>query len=91
MISKIIEEVCQQYNIPYKSKHRIKNLPDKDIHSLVEIYFSLMKNIKLLALIENNHPSIKGFKDTIQQAVIQLEKIDHKVLKEALILSKGRK
>ena len=89
-IGNIIQDVCDKLKIPYHSNNLLANLDKDDVDVLTESYIRLKEIMGNLYEIENNHPTVINFKKIIAKAINVLDMIDHKLLNEAIELSRDK-
>lgn len=82
-IPSIINEVCQELGINYRSKYDTGDLTEQDIKKLIDIYFQLQKVSVDLVEIEEKHNIINEVKKDMINAVSKLESISHLLFADA--------
>ena len=80
-ISYIIENICEKYNIPYKSKNPHYNIATKDAEKIGQIYLKLKEIIGILIDIEERHNL--GLKEKFEVIIKELDTTDHDLIKLA--------
>ena len=79
MISRIIQETCDKFEIPYKSRY---SLNVDDIQTILECYSELNLILRKLSWIENKHTDILAFKETMHNAIEGVKDIKIKLENE---------
>jgi hypothetical protein len=87
-ISAIINETCQKFGIDYTSKYINGKDWKKDVNKLSNIYLTIKTIIGDLTEIENKYVGINGLSHIFEEDIKKLEKIDHDLMVEAILLSK---
>jgi uncharacterized protein YlbG (UPF0298 family) len=85
-ISYIIENICEKYNIPYKSNNPHYNIMFKDAEKIGEIYRQLKEIIGNIVEIEERHNL--GLKEKFENIIKELDNTDHALIKLAKELQK---
>ena len=83
-ISRIIQEICDEQNVDYKSQHLLDNINGSDIVALKRVYRKLESIKGDLKDIENRHLSVSDFKNAIDEAITLLGKIEHDDIQRAI-------
>ncbi|MHA1470631.1 MAG: hypothetical protein ACTSSP_08750 [Candidatus Asgardarchaeia archaeon] len=89
-ISSIITEVCRNLGIHYKSKF-LEESRNNSVDRLSKIYLQLKEIIGELSEIEENNRDINGVVCIFENAIKQLEEIDHEIIQEAILISQKQK
>ena len=85
-ISYIIENICEKYNIPYKSNNPNYNITIKDAEKIGEIYQQLKEIIGIIIDIEERHKL--GLKEKFELIINELDNTDHALIRLAKEIQK---
>lgn len=89
-ISAIISEATHKFGIDYHSKYLKKEIENNNIVKLSEVYVNLKIMIGTLSEIEEHYPDLM-IKHFFEKIIRKLQIIDHKIITEAIELSKKKK
>jgi hypothetical protein len=85
-ISYIIENICEKYNIPYKSTNPHYDISVKDAEKIGEIYQQLKEIIGNIIDIEERHNL--GLRKKFEDIINELDNTDHALIRLAKELQK---
>lgn len=89
-ISILINEVCHNLGIDYKSKYLDEARKNNVINKISNVYMTLSEVIADLSEIEDAYQNNKELVELFEKIIRELETIDHDLIIEAVKLSKKK-